>query len=86
MCRVYESSYANPKFRSGCDLAKAPMQASMQTESELAEITATNLKERRHWSPPAPMSLILSKLCDQLRGGTEPTPEEPASVEEPASA
>lgn len=40
MCRAYESSYANPDFRNGCNFI-------LFTDSELAEITTTDQKERR---------------------------------------
>lgn len=40
MCRAYESSYANPEFRNGCDFFPF-------TDSELAEIADTDLKEGR---------------------------------------
>lgn len=40
MCRAYESSYANPKFRSGCDFVAF-------IKSELAEIAVADLKEGR---------------------------------------
>lgn len=40
MCMVYESSYANRKFKNGCNLVPF-------TESELVEIVATDLKKGR---------------------------------------
>lgn len=76
MCMEHESSYANPEFRNDCNFVPF-------TESKLAEIAATELKEGRHWSLPTLVSPNLAELCDQFRGVTmavEPTLEEPISV------
>lgn len=79
MCQAYKVSFADPEFRDDCNFV-------LFTESELEEITATNLKARRHYSPPAPVSPTLEELCDQLLGvavAVLPTLIEPAPTEAP---
>lgn len=79
MCRAYEGSYANLKFRDSCNFVPF-------TESELAEIVATDLKDERQWSLSAPISPNLLELCVRYRDAVvvaEPTGEDPAVVELP---
>lgn len=64
LCRIFEGSYANPDFRSGCNFVP-------YTESELAEIAAYDQKEGRNWSPPVPACLSLEELCQRLRAEAE---------------
>lgn len=82
MCREYEGSYADPKFRDGCDFVPF-------TESKLAKIVATNLREGRQWSLSATISPNLLELCARYREAmvvAEPTREETAVAELPPVA
>lgn len=60
MCQAYVGTYADPRFRDGCDLVP-------YTEDELKEITDLDRSEGRVWNPPPLISPNLEELVIRVR-------------------